>query len=151
MQNMFNKGIEIKFILITDQISFLPDNIINCCKRITLPRPYKSNYIKISKNFKKYDLNYNIQNIKDFKNIKDINFLKNYEFTETCEIIDHKNNFTSLCDNIVKLIINYNEFKFTNLREHLYDICIYDIDLYECFLYILKKLLINLATGFGLF
>ena len=36
MQKMFNKGIVIKFIIILENISFLPENIINCCRRISL-------------------------------------------------------------------------------------------------------------------
>ena len=44
MQSQYNSGIIIKFIILTSDISFLPDNINNCCEKIILSRPSKSSY-----------------------------------------------------------------------------------------------------------
>ena len=58
MQTRYNSSLTIKFIIITSDISFLPNNIVNCCKKIVLPRPSRSSYNKIYK--VKIDKNYNI-------------------------------------------------------------------------------------------
>ena len=49
MQSGNYKGVSLKFILLTEQISFIPDNIINCCEVITVPRPNRSLYNKCLK------------------------------------------------------------------------------------------------------
>ena len=42
-------NIKIKFVLLTEEISFIPDNILNCCEVISLARPTKISYAKCSK------------------------------------------------------------------------------------------------------
>ena len=42
--------IDLKFILITEEISFIPDNILNCCEIINISRPTKTSYVKCLKN-----------------------------------------------------------------------------------------------------
>ena len=43
-------SIDIKFIIITEELSFISDNILNCCEIINISRPSKTNYNKCSKN-----------------------------------------------------------------------------------------------------
>ena len=43
-------SIDIKFIIITEELSFISDNILNCCEIINIGRPSKSNYNKCLKN-----------------------------------------------------------------------------------------------------
>ena len=128
MQQLYHSGITIKFILLTEHLSFLPDNILKYCKHIKLHRPSKSNYNKCLKiNFVKNDNISNITNIKDIKN-------NNFNILEI-----HKN----ICNNIIEQIINFNEIKIIYLRELLYDICIYDLNIDTCIWYILDNLIIN--------
>ena len=56
MQTLTNNKIDLKYILLTEEISFIPDNILNCCKLISVPRPSRSTYnlclkSKIQKDF----------------------------------------------------------------------------------------------------
>ena len=44
MQNIEHKHLHFKFILLTEQISFIPKNILNRCQRITFSRPTTTNY-----------------------------------------------------------------------------------------------------------
>ena len=37
----------IRFIIITEHMSFLPNNILNCCEKIAISKPTKQNYIDI--------------------------------------------------------------------------------------------------------
>ena len=46
MQQNNASSIDLKFILITEHISFIPDNMLNCCEVINIPRPTKTLYSK---------------------------------------------------------------------------------------------------------
>ena len=63
MQNMQYENIQIKFILLTEDISFIPDNILNICCIIPVERPNKNTYNKYFKIKKIKDIN-TINNIK---------------------------------------------------------------------------------------
>jgi DNA polymerase III delta prime subunit len=65
-----NNHINLKFVIITEEVSFLPDCIINCCKIIRVPRPTKAIYnkCKLSNNT---SLSKNI-NLDDIQNIKEL-------------------------------------------------------------------------------
>ena len=49
MQQNTSLGVDIKFILLTEEISFIPDNILNCCEVISIGRPTKTAYQKCVK------------------------------------------------------------------------------------------------------
>ena len=141
MQTIFNSNIVIRFIIITTDISFLPDNIINCCEKIILKRPSKNVYnsifnLNIDNNF---DIN-KITNIKDIKDIKT-------EKTEKTDITPYNNIMQTshhhLSNLILNSIINYNKLNFLELRETLYDICIYDINIYSCINHIIYQLILK--------
>jgi Cdc6-like AAA superfamily ATPase len=61
-----NNLVDIKFIILTEQISFIPDNILNCCEIISIQRPTKTLYSKISKSISK---NIKIENIVNIKSL----------------------------------------------------------------------------------
>lgn len=128
MQTQFNTSIIIKFILITSDISFIPENIINCCEKVILQRPAKSIY---NKTFKiKLDKEYDISLINNIKDIKNSNSKYNI-----LQIPHH-----SICNEIIECIINYKDLKFIQLRESLYDICIFELNIYNCLIYIINEL-----------
>jgi hypothetical protein len=39
-------NVDLKFIIITEELSFIPDNILNCCEIINIRRPTKIAYLK---------------------------------------------------------------------------------------------------------
>jgi len=139
MQTLYNNNITIQFILITQDLSFIPENILNCCKHIKFARPSRNSYnkslkIKLS-NINDISL---ITNIKDIKQEiipkTDINSVSKVDLS----ILEcHKN----LCDTIIKSIINIVDLKYLNLRDILYDLCIYDLNIVDCILYILNELI----------
>ena len=127
MQTMNSINVDLKLILITEELSFIPDNIINCCQVIKVPRPSRNIYnrclkTKINKTFK----------LDEITNIKNI-YLTSAQVMRTNEII---------CDKLVDIILNVEELNFYNLREHLYDIFIYNLDAHECIWYIINKLIV---------
>jgi len=150
MQTSFNNNIVIRFIIITTDISFLPDNIINCCEKIILKRPSKTVYnttfnINIEPNFNINKIT-NIKDVKDVKYVKYVKTIKNeahesYESYESPYNNIMQTSHHSLSNLILNCIINYNELNFLELRESLYEICIYDINIYLCINHIIHQLI----------
>ena len=126
MQTYNSANVDLKFILITEELSFIPDNIIHCCQLIKVPRPIRNVYNRCLK--LKLNKNMNLDEISNIKNI----YLPDKQLMQTNEII---------CDKIVAIILNVSELNFYNMREHLYDIFIYHLDAYECIWYIINKLI----------
>jgi hypothetical protein len=119
-----NNCINLKFILITKELSFIPDNILNCSEIIHVSRPSKIIYKKIIQN--KLPTKLKLENI---TNIKNLNFNEN--------LINNK----IMCNKIIDIMININKMQFLVFRELLYDIFIYNLDITECIWYILSSLI----------
>jgi hypothetical protein len=121
--------VDLKFILITEEISFIPDNILNCCFIINVPRPSKQTYIRCTNNKMKLPNKLNIENISNIKLL--------YLNTNNEELmIKHK----IICDKIIAYMIQFQEIRFLKFRDLLYDIFIYGLDVSQCIWYILSVL-----------
>ena len=127
MQKNNSLGVYIKFIIITEEISFIPDNIINCCETIHISRPTKKLYTKLLKNKIRLPNNLKLENI---TNIKILQF-NNEELMLQYKII---------CNKIINNLININDINFLKFRDILYDIFIYNLDITDCIWYILSFL-----------
>ena len=133
MQTLNTHNIDIKFILLTEELSFIPDNIINCCHLIKVPRPARSTYNRcLNTKLKKALV------LSEIINIKNID----------CAVINPNE---LICNKLVDFILNANKsatasaetINFYTMREQLYDIFIYNLNPYECVWYILDKLIQN--------
>ena len=130
MQHKNENNIDIKYILLTEQISFIPESILNCCEVISISRPTKTQYNKCIKNnlstkeISKLDLS-SITNIKGLRNTEDNNFVSSYKF---------------VCDKIIYFIKNIHEIKFLKFRDLIYDLLIYHLNISDCIWYILSTL-----------
>jgi hypothetical protein len=118
--------IDIKFILITEELSFIPDNILNCCEIINISRPTKLNYLKLAKS--KLQLKFKPENITNIKMLH----LYNEDLMLQYKVI---------CNKIINNLININDLQFLKFRDILYDIFIYDLEISVCIWYILSKLI----------
>jgi hypothetical protein len=136
-------NIQIKFILMTEHISFIPYNILNVCKIISIKRPSKKDYEKIIiENYK----NYESEKIKNSKNIlENINTenIINIKEMNSFSMIKNENEipndiFNIICNKIIDDINNIEEHDFLKFRDSLYDILIYNLDMTECLYYILS-------------
>jgi len=137
MQTVLNNTISLKFILLTESVCFIPDNIINCCKLIPVPRPSKIQYNKcFASSIKNSDEATNKHNkiiqtpLNKITNIKHIH----------SGIIKPIQPYDVICNNIYTSIVNIEIFNFYTLREQLYDILIYNLNVEECFLIIIERL-----------
>ena len=119
----YNNTIDIKIILITEEISFIPDCIVETCKVIRVPRPSRIQYNKCLKNklYKEISLN-------------EITNMKN---------IDHRliNPYNVLCSDIISMITNPSSLNYNDLRDRLYDLLIYNLDITDCFWHILTSVI----------
>jgi len=117
-------NIIIKFIFLTEQISFIPKNIIDSCITIRYSKPSKYKYCTCLnlKKLENYDTIENLKNLQDNINVFNNIFVKN-------------------CDNILYYINNYNTINILQLRDYLYNIFIYQLDLNKSIWYIISKLI----------
>ena len=109
------------FYILTESISFIPDNIINCCHIINMSRPSINQYNKCLKT--KLKAGNVIENIKHVK----------------CNN-DHVNKYELLSITIYDMIMNYDELKYTKFRDILYDILIYDYNIGRLLFTLLNKI-----------
>ena len=116
---------KVKFVLISEHISFIPETIITCSEIINISKPSKNRYVKISKNK-------NIGSLDDITSIKSL--IKKDE-----QIIKDK----KICESILEDIYNIENLKYTTFRDKIYNIFIYDINITHVIWYIIKDLIKN--------
>jgi hypothetical protein len=126
MQDNNENAINVKFILLTEEISFIPDSIINCCEIINIGRPSKISYTKCLK--QKMPIDMKIENIVNIK----------YLHVNVCELMFP---YKIICDKILKEMAEIEDLKFLKFRDLLYDIFIYNLDITDCIWYILTNLI----------
>lgn len=126
MQENNSSAINIKFILLAEEVSFIPDAILNCCEIIPISRPTKISYTKCVKQ--------KIQSDIKMENIVNIKYLH----TGINELMYP---YKIICDKILKEMINIEELKFLKFRDLLYDIFIYNLDITDCIWYMLTNLI----------
>ena len=125
IQDNNSLAVNIKYILLTEEVSFIPDSILNCCEIINISRPTKISYTKCSKQKIPNDLK--IENIVNIK----------YLHTGINDLMyPHK----IICDKIINEMIEIGDLKFLKFRDLLYDIFIYNLDITDCIWYILTSL-----------
>ena len=165
-------NINIKFILLTEEISFIPDNILNCCEVINIARPTKMSYVKCSKN--KLPLDIKVENITNIKHLNTtipiipipiipiaIPIIPIIPINVTANAIANVTNVTNvvtittnpynelmhphkiICDKILKDMIAIDSLKFLKFRDYLYDIFIYNLDITDCIWYIMETLILQ--------
>jgi hypothetical protein len=126
MQKNTASPIDLKYILITEEVSFIPDSILNCCEIINVPRPSKTMYNKCLR--VKLNSSIHTDQITNIKNLHDPHanaVLQNYKI---------------ICDKIISNLKNIQEIKFLKFRDILYDILIYNLNITDCVWYILSTL-----------
>jgi hypothetical protein len=126
IQQNTSLGVDIKFILITEELSFIPDNILNCCEVINISRPTKTAYQKCTKRKLPQKIKPEI--------ITNIKLLHIYNE-------DLMLQYRIICNKIINNLINVNDLQFLKFRDVLYDIFIYNLDISDCIWYILSTLI----------
>jgi hypothetical protein len=176
--------IQIKFILISEHVSFIPKNIMQSCKLISIRRPDKQKYIQrildidiqLADNtlssfltrinpqlYKKPIDNDSIesnklsntavirsgiltkskQKIKSILDCLEPEYIINIKETESFSLMENgseipKDNFNTICNNIIQELLQYRNLSFTKFRDIIYDILVYNLDVPECLWYVIS-------------
>jgi hypothetical protein len=158
--NHCDTNISIKFFIISEHISFIPEQIINSSQIINIKRPDMEFYEKM--------ILFTPENEKDADFLSRITFQKSHRVNKkkydsatqiTSQIIKEgilnakevkafdsihstsdlpKDIFNTVCDKLIDNISDKDSLSFTNFRDNLYDILTYNIDVSECIWYILS-------------
>ena len=128
MQSLSHKNINITFIFISESVSFIPNNILNRCIIVPVKRPTKTQYKSITK--KNIINNFEINKITNIKNIHSDNL-------QLCE--PNK----KIVKTIIDSIENYKDINYLELRDNLYNIFIFHLDLNECIWELVKHYVDN--------
>lgn len=146
--NTKNSNIIIKFIIISEHISFIPYKIINSCYKIGIKRPSKDSYNELlhvnyeKTKQKQTTITNNITNgekiLEDINeygitNMKEIRTLLHLK--PDCKLPEDL--FNKVCNNIINKIENIKTVKYTDFRDSLYEILTYDVEIDECLWYII--------------
>jgi len=157
----YKSVIKIKFIILTEHVSFIPNNMIQSCMIVNVRRPSKEQYLNIASTFatdaagtpveqftQKVGSQYNVNsrgvfnetaktilngiNASEIINCKEIK-----TFTSIRDGKVPKDIFNIVCDNIIAELISPNKLSYANFRDAVYDMLIYNLDVTECIWYIL--------------
>ena len=149
--NLNNQCIHIYYYIMTEQISFIPNNIVKNCKFISFSRPSKQDYKKCIQQNIQYHENGSLEgkpkkkisfdlkridkiNPENIQNIKQI-----YSLIQSDRENENENQYKIICNKIIKVIegsCSSNHFSFLKFRDLLYELLIYHLNIYECIWYI---------------
>ena len=147
--NNYYSKIKIVFFILTEQLSFIPTNIINNSHILKVKRPDKIYYSNmVIQNVNKIDIINKDNKMKDILNLIDGESLLNIKELRSFPYIQNVNSipkdvFNIICDNIIEQILAPENIEFTSFRDMLYDILTYNLDMTECLWYIFKFLIEN--------
>ena len=117
MQTLTYKNIHLNYVIVAENVSFLPNDILNRCKIIPVKRPTKSIYKKcLGVTFD------STINLNDINNIKDLK-------TKNKQLLNPTKKISKI---IIDSIINYESICFLKLRDDIYNIFIYQLDVVAC-------------------
>ena len=146
MQSNNYSHLNITFFIITEEYSFINDNILNSCNTINIPRPSKTQYNKIIHN--NFILIKNENGIGNEYFEKQNDFIKLNQNDKIFNISNIKNinnnqpSYKLLCDKILSQILNYSEINLLQFREIMYEILIFEMNIY-CVIWHILQVLIN--------
>lgn len=116
--NTFSSGVQVKYIFLTESLCFFPDCITNCCECINVPRP---NISKVKKHVKMHNTSVNEEDIAKCDNIK--NLYSVIKINNVSEMIIK--NITTLLTTKIK------DINFSVMREYIYELFIYDVNVHK--------------------
>lgn len=140
-------NIQIKFIILADHISFIPNTILNSCYILSIARPTRDRYSQILKynHRPQQPVRQELDNSKVDKIMETIrrDQIMNIKEIRSLAILDDPANiptdiFNVICDNIIQEMVNHTKIVITSFRDTIYDILIYNLDIGDVLWYILS-------------
>jgi hypothetical protein len=119
--NCITSSIQLRYIFITEGVSFLPDNIVQCCEMVYVPTPRCAT---IKKQVRKYN-----PHVSDDEVIRSINIKSLYSTTSHGQL----EVFETIVRNIVTFVTSgVKNVVFSVLRDCIYDLFVYDANVHLC-------------------
>lgn len=146
-------SVRLKYIILTEHVGFIPDNVLHNCKIIHVPKPSLTNYNKccaVNIEFDKIRIKNNPATatatiIQTQKNVKEKDVINpnnnNNNHSNGNVTLSYPHPHEKICNDILEKIKNPNDLAFLSFRDMLYDILIYNYDIGECIWYILNNLI----------
>jgi hypothetical protein len=139
-------NIQVKFVIVTEHISFIPSNILNACSILNIKKPNKELFKEMmqlnnKKNNKKKEKQNEILNEIDTNTVINIKEIHSFTLINNVEELP-KDIFNIICDQIISDITLSEKINFITFRDSLYDILIYNLDVVECIWYILTHFIL---------
>jgi hypothetical protein len=149
-----SEQVSLRFIIISDHISFIPDNILHRCKRIPFKRPSITCYNKCLKMVSSTPGSSSLHSSPQATDIikeTPTRLSSKFRLDTITNIKALKSNVTELtdpheniCNHMIRIIRSPDvELKYDELRECLYDLLTYDINIQECVWFIVRRLIID--------
>jgi len=120
-------AIQIKFVLLTEHISFIPNNILDSCRVVRVKRPEADIYQRM---FTKEHLN--VIDTRDILNLKEIYMCRLLKRGEA----PPKEIFNTVCNKIIGDMSHMETMVISTFRDSIYDILVYNLDVADCVWYI---------------
>ena len=157
--NAMNNQVHLRFVLLTEHVSFIPNNVLNCCVKCSVGKPVKDRYFellgeadsppvidtdesmaarfteKITTTGKRH-CSQHVLMATDRDSILNLKEIQSFSLSKTANELP-KDIFNIICDNIVREMSNPHTLEFTEFRECLYDILIYNLDITDCLWYVM--------------
>jgi hypothetical protein len=127
-------SIQIRFVLITEHIGFIPNSIIQNCRILSVKRPLVQDYQKLSKTSLVGEDRMADIAPKDLMNLKEYHCLEwiNPNQPPPPEL------FNVICDAIIQEMLHPEKIVITDFRDIIYDILVYNVDVYECIWHVIE-------------
>lgn len=126
----------IKFVLLTEHISFLPTIILDNASIVPVKRPRRDLYAKIPRTLGNLP-----QHLHTIKNIKELYFVRNWENYTSKRLIQTVSTPILASLGLIetsKSNKQQDQFSYSQFRDLLYDILVYNLEVSDCLWYMLS-------------
>ena len=154
--NSKHENIMLRFVLITEHISFMPTKLLQSCEVIPIAKPcaqvletmIQTERNPIKSTFPQRILKRDSRINRELLSQIDTNTIINLKEISSFDLIGGvdtipKDIFNIVCDGVISMMSNKEAFQFVEFRDALYDIFIYNLDIIECVWYILTHFIEN--------
>jgi hypothetical protein len=137
LDNFYNymKHPLITFILMTEHVSFIPDNIIQSCNMVYVPRPSITDYERVCSLIPEGDGEGEGEGKeKEFVDLSTIINIKCPSMTAT---------HIPICNQLIRYMEDVENFDYFTFRNHIYTLLVYNIDVYNSIWYIINHFIMT--------
>jgi|AntAceMinimDraft_11_1070367.scaffolds.fasta_scaffold23478_1 hypothetical protein len=140
--------ITLNFIIVTEHLSFIPNNIQQSSRIINIRKPTKSECLKIIKSEpvnalqgSKHCSNVDIIKNLNVNTINNLKLLKSISNNGVCKM--PPDTMSLVCDKIIKQMKDHKNISYIDLRENIYELLTYNTDITKSIWYIITHFIRN--------